>query len=179
MGTAAPSKHVKSSTRKEFLLFLSIPATIILIVAAVVFVPRLFAKPMYGFVYQYCPEYYCIQNYTISSSGEISSRTNESTLSTDAYDNKKAELYIHDITQNASRKITLAEANRLKLSSSNVSPDGYMLMQDYNSSSGFLFFYGGSQNTNDWYLVNGLKKKLVHVLQSSEYDSIKFLGWVE
>lgn len=178
MRTTTTSKHIKSSAKKEFMLFLSIPAAIILIVAAVVLVPRFFAKPKYSFVYQYCPDYYCIQTYTIDSAGGISSKTNVSTLSADSYSNRQAELYIHDIAQNASRKITLAEANRLKLSSSNVSPDGYMLKQDYSSSGGFLF-YGHSQNTNDWYLANGLKKKVIHVLQSSEYDSIKFLGWVE
>ena len=85
---------------------------------------------------------------------------------------------MHDMSTNTSKKISLAEANDHILNRSITSPDGYVLKQEGSSNGGFLF-YGLRQTRGSWYLVNGLKKKLVDVKQSAQGDSIKFLGWTK
>lgn len=174
----AEPKQNSSSTKKEFLLFLSIPVAIILIVASIVLVPSLFAKPKFNFVYSYCPDYFCGQGYAIDKSGTVTMKEGLSTLNLSYY-NKQPDLYLHDMSTGASKKISLADANNLRLNSSNVSPDGYVLKQNSSSSGSFLFAIESSDDS--WYLENGLKKKKVNLTGTSNSyrGNINFLGWVE
>ena len=164
-----------NSTKKEFLIFISIPISIIIIVAAAVMTPGLFAKPKYDFVYSYCPTYQCANSYYVNGIGSIVSTPNatNSTL----YNYQQPEIYYYSESNNSSRRIEFLEAKAYKLDSENISPDGYKLEQSNGSDAGFLFWGSGDYN---WYLKNGVKKKRVNLANQDIYtNNIRFLGWVQ
>lgn len=171
-------KHKKTSANKEFLLFLSIPISIILLVSALLIVPPLFAKPKYDFIFSYCPDYACTTSYTVTSSGTISQDTDSS--DDHSYYKSQSELYYYDAQTNASKKISLDQAQTYQLDATSVSADGYSLVKGSDSGGGFLFW--DSSSDNHWYLKNGLKKKQVNLISSTNYyysQSIQFVGWVK
>ncbi len=164
------------SSKKEMLLFLLIPVTVIVLVATFLWVPSLFARPKYNFIYSYCPDYTCSYSYATSSTGRITK--DEPLNASYTSSTVSPELYFYDTATNSSRQLGEVEAIQYKVDNSNVSPDGYRLEQGNTDGGGFLFWSGSSDN--NWYLVSGIKKKAVHINGSSWYgNSIKFIGWVE
>lgn len=166
-----------NSLKKEFLIFISIPITIILLVMAVVLLPSRFANPKYDFIYSYCPSYACNTDYSVDGTGHLGTSTNNNNALYGSYYNNNAQLYYYTATTNSSQHITSGDASAYNLSSSNVSPDGYTLTQSNSSGDGFLF-WGGSGDYG-WYLKNGLKKKKVNLVNNDNYtEGINFIGWV-
>lgn len=177
MKAQTPIANKQMSAKKEMLLFLLIPTAVIALVAAFLWIPSLFAKPKYDFIYSYCPDYSCSYSYTASSSGRVAK--DEPLNASNNYSSVSPELYYHDIAKNSSRLLDETAARQYKLDNSNVSPDGYRLEQGSTDAGGFLFSVGSSDN--NWYLVNGIKKKTMHLNTGNSWDghNIKFLGWVE
>ena len=170
-------KNEPMSPRKEMLLFLLIPASVILLVAMVLWLPALFAKPKYDFIYSYCSDYRCSSEYRLES-GAIIQDGNGADYGY-GY-NTRPDLYYYDVDQNTAKKIDLAEARSYKLSAAVASPDGYRLEQLNTGGGGFLF-WGGAGDDN-WYLKDGFKKKKVILSPDAKQyygDNIKLLGWVE
>lgn len=176
------SKLGLSNTTRELLLFLLIPSLVIALVAAFLWLPSVFAKPAYDFIYSYCPEFNrCDDDFTVSSEGYVTQRQTERRTSvyTD-YDRKTTTLYYHDTVKNATRQINIDEVKRYKLNTSSVSPDSYRLQRaNGEGASGFLFW--GDSGDYGWYLKNGAKKKKVDMASGIDYysDSVNFLGWVD
>jgi hypothetical protein len=169
---AAHKQKIRSNV-KEFLIFLSVPVTIILLVAVLVIGPDFFAKPKYDFIYSYCPSYDCSGGFSVNNQGEITESTRSSTSDSSA---TAADLYYFNAAKGSYKKIDLASARSYKLNSSNISPDGYALI--HNSADGGFFFIGGY--SDNWYLKNGLKKKQVNLYENNSYsDDLKFIGWVQ
>lgn len=173
--TAPVSKP--TSTKKEFLLFISIPFALILLVLLVTVVPSLFARPAYDFIYSYCPSYSCRNDFVVDSYGhlkEVSSQTISDYPAT-------AQLYYHNTANNSSKKIELAEAMSYTLDASNVSKDGYSLSAGSNSDGGFLF-WGYNSDQDAHYLKKGsfVKSKALN-LGINNYDSrnLALIGWVQ
>lgn len=169
------TKEKKNSHLKDLLLLLAVPLTIILVAAAIVYVPRLAANPKFDFVYALCTDYRCAQTYTVTD-GRIAQK--------DAAESNEymggeglSSLYYYDVAQSSSRVISLQDAQKLRLNPSSKSPDGYTLNRD-DTSSGFLFW---NDYDRDWYLKDGAKKKKVDLANTSSYysDNVTFLGWVE
>lgn len=164
-----------NSPLKDLLLLFSIPVAIIIIAAGLIYIPRLLANPKYDFVYSVCDDYRCKNDYSLDSSGRVVENTDADSPKSSYYD-QLAQLRYYDASTNATRSITLDEAQRYRLDSSSQSPDGYTLTRE-GSSSGFLFW---SDRDDGWYLKDGAKKKEVELTMSKSYYSqgIKFLGWV-
>lgn len=173
MKSRAPKKE-QHSVAKEFLLFLSIPIGVIVILAAVLQGPNLFAKPKYDFIYDQCNDYgMCDGTYVVGESGTLQ-------YENDANSNAgsvRPTLYYYSESQHSARQLPQSEITSYSLDSSNVSPDGYTLWQNNGSGNGFLF-WGGSGDGN-WYLKNGTKKKQLNLGSANTYGSqVNFIGWV-
>lgn len=172
MKSSAPKAETHSVT-KEFLLFLSIPIGVILILAVALQGPALFAKPKYDFLYSRCPNFLCYGNYVVGTNGRLAYEASDSSY---GY-SYKPTLYYYSETQHSARQIQQSEATGYAINSSNVSPDGYTLWQNDGSNDGLLF-WGGSANGN-WYLKDGAKKKQLNLgLDSTYAGDVQFLGWV-
>lgn len=159
----------KPRIAKDLILLFAVPLAIIAIVAAVVYVPRLFAHPKYSFVYSTCADYNCYGRYTVSSGSIIATKQGYA-----SWNDQLPTLSYYDAATNASHTISLASAQKLHLDNASKSPDGYSVVQASNDS-GFLFW--SSSSDDGWYLENGLKKKLLQL--PSNTTQVTFLGWVE
>ncbi len=169
------SKQDHHSVTKEFLLFLSIPMGVILILTAVLQGPSLFAKPKYDFIYSLCQDYNCSGVYTVGPDGQLIYNGADNNLSAAT---TEPTVYYYRESLHAAKPIQLTQADIYKLDSSNVSPDGYTLWQNNGSDNGFLF-WGGSGDGN-WYLKDGAKKKQLNI--STDYSNgnqVRFIGWVQ
>jgi hypothetical protein len=167
---------------KDLILLFSIPIGISLLAAAIVYIPRMMAKPAHDFVYSYCSEYDCIDPYSATSDGQITKRAAVASDRSgqysqyDTYDTE-AKLGYYDVSTGATQTISFEDARKYQLSTSSLSPDGYSLVR-VGDDGGFLF--GGSTD-KQWYLEDGLKKKPVKLSGSDPYysNNINFLGWVK
>lgn len=164
--------------KREFLLFMSIPVAIIVLVTVAVQLPKWLAHPKYDFIYTSCATYECQTTYAILGNGQLS-KAPASGYDYSAGRNSTADLYYFDTRTGGSRPITLAAANGLSIDTSTVSPDGYTLTHGSGSSGGFLLWDSSSDSA--WYLKSGSKKKQVNLAPVNEYYSqdVKFLGWVK
>ncbi len=107
--TAAAQKI--TSVKKEFLIFISIPASIILLVILILVVPSLLAHPGYDFLYSNCSTYECSKSFLVGSDGRIKAID----ASSSSYDNQaRPDIYYHDTQKNSSRRIEFTEANSYK-----------------------------------------------------------------
>lgn len=175
---AKPTGKPKSNT-KEFLIFISIPLSIILVVSMFLVVPSWISKPKYDFLYTNCSSYDCLYDVTTDKDGNIIQTNYKDTVINSYNTYNSPDVYYYNVHNNSSRRIDLTDAKAYKLDTSNISPDGYTLTQGGSSDSGFLFW--GYSSDYSWYLKSGnLKKKHVN-LQSNGYSSgnLKLLGWVE
>ncbi|HEX8763472.1 MAG TPA: hypothetical protein VF733_07010 [Candidatus Saccharimonadales bacterium] len=166
-------KPTQPNHLKDLILLFAIPVGIAVFAAIVVYVPRMFAKPTYDFIYSVCTSYdYCDNDFGVDSAGYVtalrSSRGGPGSTST---------LRLYNTRDNSSRSLTLEEAKQYQLNTSSKSPDGYSLAKE-DSDSGFLFW--GSYKSG-WYLKNGAKKKKVELVTSDSYylRDINFLGWIK
>jgi hypothetical protein len=173
--THTPKAPAPMSPRKEMALFLLIPTVVICLIAGVLWLPSLFARPKYSFIYSYCPDYTCAYGFMVKN--EHITKSNNSRIDLD-YGYKAPKLYYYDVQKQSSRPLDEDEVQAISVDSASVSHDGYRLTQSSGDSGGFLF-WGGYGNYN-WYLKNGMKKKQVNLTTGSDtYNSeITFLGWV-
>ncbi len=159
---------------KDLMLLFAFPVGIAIVVAVVIYIPRLLAKPKYDFIYSLCNSYSCDNTYEVNSFGGITEH-----MDAREYDSSsdRAVLRYYDATTDSTRSLSTAEAGRYRLNTSSKSPDGYVLSGE-EGESGFLFW---SDHQSGWYLKDGLKKKSVELSAQRSYSSseIEFLGWVE
>lgn len=166
------------SVKKDFLLFISIPAGIIFLVVLVLVVPSLFAKPQYDFIYSSCPGYECA-GIVVGKDGLDRTNGWSSFESGTREGRPDPDLYYYNIRKNASKKISFAEADTYTLDSSNISPEGYSLARGNGSDGGFLLW--GYDSDDQWYIKkSSLQKKPLNVESGYRYSSsLTLIGWVE
>lgn len=167
---SATGKTHASSHLKDLILLFSVPAAIALIAASIVYIPRLLANPTSDFIYASCLEYRCNNTYTVDSAGVV-----QASSGTGYYD-RDATLHYYDAANDATKSLTLEQAQQYQLNTLSKSPDGYTLMRE-DSNSGFLFWVDYDEG---WYLKNGAKKKRLPLTSTNAYYSrdVMFLGWV-
>src|SRR3989344_4219982 len=160
-------------------LGLSIPVVMILFVAGSIYLPGLFIKPHFNFLYmvndnRYNEQQFSVENGTLVRNIIISKPSTATRPS--------PRLFVHDVTVNKSREITFEQAQQLKINSSPQSPDNLNIKPGSRGESFLLFFGGGGSDYSSRYLVgNGLSKKLkIETEQGSSYFSNNFrlLGWI-
>ena len=171
---------------------LTIPILMILGIAASVYLPQLFIKPHYDFLYvsgdpdAYGRTEYSLEGEHLVNAPKRALTNNEATRGYDA--NVEAKLYVHSVATNTNREVSFAEAAKLTLDASTISPDGFSIESgSYPGGGDFFFLFGGYRGT-DWdskYLKgNGVSTKLdlQSVTTTSYYSgssSFRFLGWIK
>lgn len=161
-----PSGNRLRTHIKDLTLLFGIPIGIIIIIAALLYVPRLFANPGYDFIY--CTGYSCSEQYTVNPSGKIVEMPNEN-----RYTFESSTLYYYDVERNTSRPLwSSVEALQYKLDPTLKSPDGYTL--EHTTSGGDFLF--SSNYRNNWSLTKGLVARPVTLDASGRNNH--FIGWV-
>lgn len=154
-----------------------LPLLMILFVILSIYLPSLFIKPTYDFIYSSGNDYYTREVYSVKN-GQIL----ETPPVPNAYDNRpyiSPQLYLHDVETNTSRQILLTDAQRLILDYSAKSPDGFTL-QNGNRATGFFPFFWSDRDYKSHYLVKENFSKQVDVESGTlnYYNTIDFIGWV-
>lgn len=149
---------------------IGLPLLLIVYVATTVYLPSLFNKPLYDFIYTtgYDSRYVTVENQTVKVNQKPSYRANEPPQQ------PEFNLYYYDVSKESSKLISVEEAKNYELDPSEKSPDGYAVSNDRDRSYSFFpFFYGGSDRGT--YLTgHGVSKRV-----SEKYYDLKFLGWVK
>lgn len=158
------------------ILGFSIPVLMIIFVAASIYVPGIFSKPKYNFLYSTDGDYFGSQNYSVESNKVVLNPRRTPYDTYPVYPTPK--LYIHDVTTNKSSPISFQNAQFLKLDASEESPDGYKLENGINHSDGFFPLFWYSSDNNQEYLVGHNTSKKLELTHGTTYYSVHFLGWI-
>jgi len=163
----------------SLIIGLSIPVLMVVFIAVAINGPRWFSDtepPKYDFLYSVGPPMksalYEVEN------GRLVRRepSDDQQLQREA---GQVRLFIHDVSENRSREISLGEASTLGLDSSIRSPDGFTVTYG-RRGSWFIFGIGGDANRR--YLVKDDIGQRLDLLTDSDgidyYWNFRFLAWV-
>ena len=165
----------------SLLLGISIPILMILFVAASIYLPSLFVKPKYNFLYVIGDDYSYYNQYQYSvKNGKLVKNEIQRLEDKKLPPRIEAKLYIHDVAKNESREISFEEAQKLNLDTSITSPDGFEIVYGSRGDGIFPFFFWSERDYSRRYLKgHNLTKKLNLQSDSSYYRSFRFLGWIK
>ncbi len=178
------------------ILAFSLPVILIVIVALSTYLPSLFLKTNYNFIYSACTDgtnyyyYNCnkyLQNRYVVVNGSLVINDINPTLDSDndgildINENYSTRIFMHDTQKNESREITLEEAQGLSLNSLLTSPDGVSVSSDYSRGADFIFLFDGGSSYG-YYLMKGNSKNRLNLINSDDryyyQDNFQFIGWV-
>jgi hypothetical protein len=157
---------------------LAIPVLMILLVAALIYLPGIGQKPRVNFLYMtgtYVYDYgYGSGGYQVSGGHLV---YNMPTNPSNYVQSGDANFYLYNVSTGQSQEVTLAQAESYNLDPSNVSSDGYTVQQG-NASGGDFLFGSPSGDYTDWFIKGHNRAfKLNLKLVGSEYSNFRFLGW--
>ncbi len=170
---------------------LAIPVVALIVVAILAYMPsNLVAK--YDFLY-YSRNYstYCggieVNTYKVKDQKVLA--VTKSDLPTDLPKNSSCynidsdlpKIYRYNVTTNERTQISLADAQKLGIDNSPVSPDNISIQRgDYYNNGIFELFGGNNHNYNTWYFKNDkdeLRKIDLGTTVTDSYNFV-FIGWV-
>lgn len=157
----------------------------LLLIAAVVigiYVPRFRANPETDFIFVATGDVTCVKNYFVITSGKIST----SSTSTPEYckmsrpvvaPDQNLKLYRYEVAANNVREISLADAQKLKLDPSALSPDGYRVENIY-TNQGIFEIFGGRRN-DSLYLTGKTGSKQINLrpILANPWE-FQFIAWI-
>lgn len=186
---------MKEFLKKNFTLLLAFALPILLIIVVVIttYLPSLFIKTNYDFVYLTCSEngnYYMYncgsylqKKYSVVNDAIVVNKIDTTQeANKDFKDGVYSErIFLHDTETNESREISLKDAQALKLSNLLTSPDGITVSSDYDRVGGDFFLFGGYSSYGH-YLTKGKSKLRINLINDSTQNyynnNFQFLGWV-
>ncbi|MEI8103954.1 MAG: hypothetical protein WCG84_03600 [Candidatus Moraniibacteriota bacterium] len=161
-------------------LAFALPVLLIVVVAGMVYLPRLWAKPaQYDFVYMRddvttrapgiaCPTVWIENGSLVKSDGYTPDRTSNAGC--------ENILYRYDVATGATRRVSFDEASALKYQIGAQSKDGYEVRLSYGNSGPF----GGSSGPAVYLSGQGISKQLqLAGIDLSSMYNFHFLGWIE
>ncbi len=159
---------------------LAIPLLMIVLVALSIYLPNLFAPaPRCNFLYVTGENGYQGAQYTVEHGTLTKHDVKYPEHSTPAV----VRLFVHDVSSNESREVSVEAAQQLRLDPSLKSPDVYEVAYGNGDSGFFPLFFSGAPDYNAVYLKghNAGKKMNVQSLNNARYDyrdRAQFLGWI-
>jgi hypothetical protein len=166
--------------RKNFSLIVgvSIPILMILFVAGSIYLPGLFVKPKFNFLYATGDDYFNSGQYIVQGGKLVKKEIEESGKS--YVFPGEIKLFIHDVSQNESREVSFEEAQDLDLDPNVKSPDGFEVVYGSRGEGFFPFLFGTRADYSTRYLKgHNVSKKLNVQLSGGYYNNFRFLGWIK
>ncbi len=156
----------------------SIPILMIVLVAAVIYLPRLFYHPAYNFLYATSDDFYATQQYDVQDGKLIKKDVRRYGPSTPL---EEAKLYIHDVATNQNKEVSFSEAQQLNLDPDRQSPDGFEIVTGDHRGDFFPFSFSSDSDYCSRYISgHNVSRKLDLKRSSNAYcDGVKFIGWIQ
>ncbi|MEK7558843.1 MAG: hypothetical protein AAB521_00890 [Patescibacteria group bacterium] len=146
-----------------------LPLLLILYVVITTYLPTLFVKPEYNFIY-------VGDNYNDSKidivSGKISIQPRYRNYRYGEYIPQQPTFYLYDSASDKNTLISIEETYKYNIDPSSKSPDGFTVGSRDSNYSYFPFFLGTSDR-GVYFTGKGLSRKIT----GQEYN-FKFVGWV-
>lgn len=157
------------------ILAFSLPILMTALVALSIFIPRLYIKPKYSFLFLESEYGNGIYRYTVSNN-QLTRQESTHNAADNSFNSLSPQIYLYDVNTDSQKLVSFEEAMRLPLDPLGRSPDGFELIHG-SSGSGFFLFYNSSDYSN-WYLQKDNVTKKLNITNADYRYSINFLGWV-
>ena len=149
---------------------IGLPILLVFYVILSSYLPALFVKPKYNFVYT-TGNYYDYDINVVGGKVTINPRN----YGNYSYSSNEPNLYLYDVSEDKSILITTNQAEDYYLDSSNKSPDGFTVERGDGGGGFFPFFWYDSYDNGYYLRGRGLNKKIQ--LSGDSYQ-FKLLGWI-
>jgi hypothetical protein len=161
------------------IIAISIPILMIIFVAASIYLPGIFIKPKFNFLYSNCDKYsYYNKYYYYVQNGKLT-RTEMQKPKDEIYELfREPKLYIYDVIKNESKEISFEEAQNLNLDSNIKSPDGFEIVYGTQGYGFFPFFFWPERDYNTLYLKGHNVNKKLNIQFNKPCHSFDFIGWI-
>jgi len=176
---------VENKKNIPLIIGLSIPVLMIIFVSLSIYLPPLFIKPKFNFLYSSGFDYYSRYRYTVENGKVIAKEIKypEDKYASHISRCPEPQIYIYDIQKNEGKAISLEEGQKLNLSPNAKSPDGFeVVTRGYGDFSYFPFIFSRSEGPRAYIKGNNLSKNLNATVKADcsyyPYDNVKFIGWV-
>ena len=173
---------MKPQKNISLIIGLSIPILMVVLVAASIYLPGMFAPaPKVNFLYVSGDDYWQGRAYGVENNQLIIKEVKHP----DNYVPKTVHLYIHDVSANVSKEITFESAQKLNLNSNTQSPDGYKMVYGSREDGFFPFFYSSGRDYNAMYLQGHSANRKLALETNADgrnyyySDRVRFLGWIQ
>jgi len=153
---------------------LSIPVLMVVLITISIYVPTLFIKPQFDFIYSTGRDYCYNFKYSVQNENLIQNEIKNKNENRNCRNNREPRLFYFDVQSFASKEITFDEAQKYTLDNRYKSQDGFEIVSGHRSFD--IFFFGGS-SYYDKYIKKGAFNRSIKI-QGTYYD-FKFLGWVK
>jgi hypothetical protein len=153
----------------SLVIALALPVALVVVLAAFLYLPRLWVQPQHNFIYSTSYDLYRVENNRVVKKPDSNS-------SYYSYMNNVGGIYLYDVQTQTSRELSLAEAQGYSLSSDQTSPDGFIMEEDYGSGGLLGEIFGGGGYSNYHYLRKG---NVTVKLNISTNNYVTFIGWVK
>ncbi len=162
---------------------LAVPVLMIVVVAAMIYLPGIGKKPKINFLYMtgtYVYDYgYGSGGYQVGGGHLVYNPPAANYNYPNTSQTGQVQFFVYDVTANQAREATLAEAQSYTLDPTNTSSDGYTVSQG-NGNGGDFLFGGGGGDYSSWFIKGHNRAiKLNLKLSGSAYSNFRFLGWIE
>jgi hypothetical protein len=162
---------------------IALPVVFIAIISVAIFLPTLFIKPEHNFIYTLEDTSWYNQNYEHSYKVEGDRIVIEPIISRNSNVVQKGSpgLFLYDVKNNTSERITLEEAQRYNVSPGPSSPDGYTVGYEY-GHAGIFELFGDSDSQRGYFISSGSAKKKLTGLGADRYTyqtGFRLIGWVK
>lgn len=156
------------------------PVLMIIIVAAVIYLPNLYNKPQYDFIYSQGSYYlgYTVINGKIAKVPPLPDQPKPPVT---PLNQDYPQLYYYDVQNNKSTAISLEQADNYNIDPSSISPDGYTVGYGNRADGFFPLFISSSVDYQSRYLQGHSTNRKLNLQNQPDYyaNNFQFMGWVK
>lgn len=156
---------------------ISIPVLMIVLVAAAIYLPRLFYHPAYNFLYT-SGDYLPTQQFDVKDGKLVKNNIPPTPATTPP---EEAKLYIYDVSSDMSTEVSFADAQNLNLDSRIESPDGFEIVSGGHHDGLFPFSFSSDSDYCSQYISgHNVSSKLDLKRTGDSYcGNFRFIGWIQ
>ena len=166
----------KNGKNVPLIIALSIPVLMVTLIAVSIYLPTMFVKPQFDFIYSTDDGYCHYRKYLVINSKIIEEENQKPTENNVCKHDRNPRLYYYDIQLNTPKEITLEEAQKFFIDNRAQSPDGFEIVSGDRSFD--IFFFSGS-SYYDKYLKKGTYTRKLNTPHDYYYYDFRLIGWVK